>query len=41
MRFLAAVKNRLTKWKGKDEFKPTLPSNKIERLKEVRNLGTR
>ncbi len=38
VRFLAAVKNRLTRWKQKEKYKPSLPSYIIEKLKEVRKI---
>lgn len=40
-RFLVAVKNRLTKWKQKDKFRPSLPSQIIEKLKELRKVRNR
>ena len=41
VRFLVAVKNRLTKWKQKDKFRPTLPFNIIQKLKEIRKARNR
>ena len=38
VRFLAAVKNRLTKWKQKEKYKPSLPSYIIVKLKEIRKI---
>ena len=39
IRFIAAVKNRVTKWKEKEKCRPTLPSSIVEKLKirKVRN----
>ena len=33
IRFIAAVKNRLMKWKEKEKYRPTLPSSIVEKLK--------
>ena len=40
VRFLAALKNRLTEWKEKEKFRPALPPyliQKLQTLKKVRN----
>lgn len=40
VRFLAALKNRLTQWKEREKFRPALPSyllHKLEEVKTVRN----
>lgn len=36
IRFLAALKNRLTKWKEKEKFRPALPFYLVQKLKEVK-----
>ena len=36
--FLAALKYRLTKWKEKEKFRPTLPPDLIQRLKEMKRI---
>ena len=38
VRFLAALKNRLTKWKEKEKFRPALPPYLIQKLKEVKRV---
>jgi hypothetical protein len=38
VRFLAALKNRLTKWKEKEKFRPALPSYLIQKLREVKKV---
>ena len=38
MRFLAALKNRLTRWKEKEKFRPALPPYVIQRLKEMKRM---
>jgi hypothetical protein len=41
IRFLAALKNRLTIWHEKEKWKPALPSHILEKLKEVRKVKNR
>jgi len=41
VRFLTAVKNRLTKWKQKEKFRPPFPHHIIEELKEVRKIRSK
>ena len=41
VRFLAALKNRVTKWKNSGKYRPTLPSHMVEMLKEVRKVRNR
>lgn len=36
--FIAAVKSRLTCWKEKDKFRPSLPNDIVRRLKEIRKV---
>ena len=38
IRFLAAVKNRVTQWKERDKFRPSLPGYIIEKLKQIRKV---
>ncbi|CAF4913904.1 unnamed protein product, partial [Rotaria socialis] len=38
VRFLAALKNRLTQWKGKEKFRPALPHYLIQKLQEVKRV---
>jgi hypothetical protein len=38
VRFLAALKNRLTKWKEKEKFRPALPPYLIQKLTEVKRV---
>ena len=38
VRFLAGLKNRLTKWKEKEKFRPSLPPYLIQKLKEVKKV---
>jgi len=38
IRFIAAVKNRVTHWKEKEKYRPTLPSGIVEKLKEIRKV---
>lgn len=38
VRFLAALKNRLTQWKEREKFRPTLPPYLIQKLKEVKTV---
>ena len=38
IRFVAAVKNRVTKWQEKEKCRPTLPSSITEKLKEIRKV---
>jgi hypothetical protein len=38
VRFLAALKNRLTKWKEKEKFRPALPPYLIQKLREVKKV---
>ena len=38
VRFLAALKNRLTKWKEKEKFRPALPPFLIQKLKETKRV---
>jgi uncharacterized protein YfbU (UPF0304 family) len=38
VRFLAALKTRLTEWKEKEKFRPALPPYLILKLKEVRQV---
>ena len=38
IRFIAAVKNRVTKWKEKEKYRPILPSSIVEKLKEIRKV---
>ena len=38
VRFLAALKNRLTKGKEKGKFRPALPLNIIQKLKEIKRV---
>ncbi len=35
VRFIAAIKNRVTKWKQKEKYRPTLPHHIIEKLKKL------
>ena len=37
-RFLACLKDRLTRWKEKEKFRPVLPSYFIHRLKEMKRI---
>lgn len=41
VRFLSAVKNRLTKWEEKEKFKPSLPQCILDKLKEIRKIRNR
>ena len=41
VRFLSALKNRLTEWKEKEKFRPSLPPYIIQRLKEVKRIRNR
>lgn len=41
VRFLAALKNRLTKWKEKEKFRPSLPPYLIQKLKEIKKVRNR
>ncbi|CAM2707658.1 unnamed protein product [Rotaria socialis] len=41
IRFIAAVKNRVTHWKERDKYKPSLPAYIIEKLKETRKVRNR
>ncbi|CAM4981949.1 unnamed protein product [Rotaria socialis] len=41
IRFIAAVKNRVTHWKERDKYKPSLPAYIIEKLKEIRKVRNR
>ncbi|CAF4830106.1 unnamed protein product [Rotaria socialis] len=36
IRFIAAVKNRVTHWKERNKYKPSLPAYIVEKLKEIR-----
>ncbi len=36
--FIAAVKNRVTHWKEKEKYRPSLPNIILEKLKEIRIL---
>jgi endonuclease/exonuclease/phosphatase (EEP) superfamily protein YafD len=38
IRFLAALKCRLTRWKEKEKYRPSLPAYIVERLREVRQV---
>ena len=38
IRFIAAVKNRVTHWKEREKYRPALPSSIIEKLKEIRKV---
>ncbi|CAF4220794.1 unnamed protein product [Rotaria magnacalcarata] len=38
VRFIAAAKNRLTKWEQKEKYRPILPYHIIEKLKEARKI---
>jgi len=38
VQFLAVLKNRLTKWKEKEKFRPALPPHIIQKLKEVKRV---
>ena len=38
VRFLVALKNRVTQWKEKARYKPALPEHVVEQLREVRKL---
>ncbi|CAF4933005.1 unnamed protein product, partial [Rotaria socialis] len=38
VRFLAALKVRLTQWKEKEKFRPSLPPYLIQKLKEVKRI---
>ncbi|CAF4078116.1 unnamed protein product, partial [Rotaria magnacalcarata] len=38
VRFLAALKVRLTQWKEKEKFRPSLPSYLIQKLKEAKRI---
>jgi hypothetical protein len=37
-RFLAALKNRVTRWKSRDKYRPSLPPYIIDMLKEFRQV---
>jgi hypothetical protein len=41
VRFIAAVKSRLTKWKQTEKYTPKLPYCIIEKLKEGRKIGNK
>ncbi|CAF5069932.1 unnamed protein product, partial [Rotaria magnacalcarata] len=41
IRFIAAIKNRVTHWKERDKYKPSLPAGIIEKLKEIRKVRNR
>ncbi|CAF2132659.1 unnamed protein product [Rotaria magnacalcarata] len=41
IRFIAAVKNRVTNWKERDKYEPSLPAYIIEKLKEIRKVRNR
>ena len=41
VRFLSALKNRLTEWKEKEKFRPSLPAYIIQKLKEVKRIRNR
>ena len=38
MRFLAALKNSLTRWKEKEKLRPTIPSYLIQKPKEMKRI---
>jgi hypothetical protein len=38
IRFISAVKNRVTHWKERDKYRPSPPGNIIEKLKEIRKV---
>jgi hypothetical protein len=38
IRFITAVKNRVTHWKEREKYRPSLPSNIVEKLKEIRKV---
>lgn len=38
MRFLAALKRRLTQWKEREKFRPALPAYLLHKLKEVKTV---
>jgi hypothetical protein len=38
IRFISAVKKRVTHWKERDKYRPSLPDNIIEKLKERRKV---
>lgn len=38
VRFLAALKNRLTQWKKREKFRPALPSYLLHKLREVKKV---
>ena len=38
VRFVSAIKNRVTKWEQKEKYRPTLPHHIIEKLKELRKI---
>ena len=38
IRFIAAVENRVTKWKEKEKYRLTFPSSIVEKLKEIRKV---
>lgn len=40
VRFLAALKNRLTAWKEKEKWKPSLPHDILKKLKEIKLVKT-
>jgi hypothetical protein len=41
IRFLAALKNRLTSWKNKEKWKPALPQEILDKLSEMRKVKNR
>jgi len=41
IRFLGALKNRLTIWNEKDKWRPSLPSEILGKLKEIRQIKNR
>ena len=38
IRFIAAVKNRTTRWKEREKFRPSIPASIIGKLKETRKV---
>lgn len=41
IRFIAAVKNRVTHWRERNKYKPSLPEYIINKLKEIRKVTNR
>ncbi|CAF4612890.1 unnamed protein product, partial [Didymodactylos carnosus] len=38
IRFLSALKSRVTQWKNKEKYRPSLPSHILVKLKELRRV---